>query len=261
MDEVSTVSKEIFLGTGNGVFETGDVRSLFVRVTLASIEGTGDELRIHGRIEPALPDSTFVDEVVKAALSTRSIVPGRFDLSDDLSDHFVRKLLYVWDQWSGNAHRRGCEHQHRLGWRGDVGMGRPCPFCGHRYDSGPRYEPLPYDVVEFVETTVFGMVQPDEVIVKTLEGEAIPLSQARKRVLSRVDARIAAAKHALIEGEDYVVLEAGDAVERHRLTMGGLRKLAEAGDVSANARLADVERFGWQQGDVEIVEEGEGRKN
>lgn len=268
----STVSAEIFLGTAHNIFAKDDAIACYAQVTLASIEGTGDELRIRGRMDPLTSpiEQAHIDEHIKVAISARKVQltdAGRayalgsgFKLADGIDDVFADRLIYIWDQWNDNAHRPGCEHQTRLGWIKDPDgvltqrVGTPCPFCRHAFNTDPQYEPLPYDVVDFVETKLLGAVEPDEINVTTLEGEARPLSQIRKTILRKADARIAVAKHALIEGQDYVVEDAGDGMERRRLTMSGLRKLAEAGDISATARMDRIERFGWQPGDVEVVE-------
>lgn len=67
-------------------------------------------------------------------------------------------LLDVWKRWHSNGMRPECEHQRALGWTYDTHrdpetafQGLPCPECGYRIGSAWLYEPVPDDVVEFLD--------------------------------------------------------------------------------------------------------------
>lgn len=88
----------------------------------------------------------------------------------------LAQLIEIWDRWHLNNMRAGCEHQRALGWDSTVpldpskpvGWGnyatwkrhdehpngllcKPCPVCGYEYGSAWLHEPLPQEVVDFVE--------------------------------------------------------------------------------------------------------------
>lgn len=100
---------------------------------------------------------------------------------------FAAQLLRVWERWHLNDMRPGCEHQRAEGWserpidpskplniygkhfegqrscswnmlawvlpseHPDGLLTKPCPTCGYRYGTAWLYEPLPGDVIGFLE--------------------------------------------------------------------------------------------------------------
>jgi len=73
-----------------------------------------------------------------------------------------QKLLDVWDEWNLNDLRAGCEHQRA--WIRERGLKdvpyeelikipefKRCPICGFEYGSKWLFEPLPDDVLAFIE--------------------------------------------------------------------------------------------------------------
>lgn len=81
----------------------------------------------------------------------------------------LERLAAIWDTWHLNGMNAGCGHQRALGWGStklpdgrwsghvkpeehpDGVLCKPCPTCGYGYGTAWLYEPLPADVVEFVE--------------------------------------------------------------------------------------------------------------
>jgi hypothetical protein len=61
------------------------------------------------------------------------------------------KLLDIWHKWHLNDMRAGCEHQTAFGYDSKY-LSEGCPICGYRYGSKWNFEPVPNDVVEFLQT-------------------------------------------------------------------------------------------------------------
>lgn len=110
-------------------------------------------------------------------------VLDRGTLDAGVSRASVERLLTVWERWHLNHMRAGCEHQRaekwdkrpldqskptsayiqhpdgQMGWNmltwvpvKDGGLlGAPCPTCGYKYGSKWLYEPLPEEVVAFLQ--------------------------------------------------------------------------------------------------------------
>ncbi len=101
----------------------------------------------------------------------------------------IRKLLSIWERWHLNDMRAGCKHQRAWSWNTlpidpaqptgrYITLGRytgwnmltwitrkehphgllshPCPVCGYKYGSAWLYEPLPQDVIDFIQPLVNG---------------------------------------------------------------------------------------------------------
>ncbi|VVB60569.1 Uncharacterised protein [uncultured archaeon] len=88
----------------------------------------------------------------------------------------VKKILEIWDRWHLNALRAGCEHQRAEHWEaiklddskpltmdnmavwkrpGENPKGlltKPCPVCGYKYGTSWLYEPLPEEVISFINS-------------------------------------------------------------------------------------------------------------
>lgn len=64
----------------------------------------------------------------------------------------VGQLLAIWDQWHLNGLRAECEHQRARGERWTTHPSAVCPDCGYSLGSAWLYEPLPDDVVAFIES-------------------------------------------------------------------------------------------------------------
>lgn len=57
-------------------------------------------------------------------------------------------LLEVWKENHLNDMKAGCRHQNESG---EKGLNRLCPQCGYKYGSAWLFEPLPQDVIDFIE--------------------------------------------------------------------------------------------------------------
>lgn len=66
----------------------------------------------------------------------------------------AEKLYAIWHRWHLNGMRAGCEHQIRL-WGFDAKYddhpSEICPECGYQFGSAWLYEPLPAEVIEYLE--------------------------------------------------------------------------------------------------------------
>lgn len=69
-------------------------------------------------------------------------------IREELARFFPEVVPYF--QYHLNDMNAGCKHQRALGWGNDQ-IGIPCPECGYKYGAKWLYEPLPPEVIAWVE--------------------------------------------------------------------------------------------------------------
>jgi hypothetical protein len=62
----------------------------------------------------------------------------------------LRRFFNIWENWHLNDMQAGCTHQRALNWGNDK-ISKPCPECGYKYGSKWLFEPVPKDVIDFLE--------------------------------------------------------------------------------------------------------------
>lgn len=121
----------------------------------------GESLRITGQVGTS---HSILESGQIAATIRRHLRNAEFD-NLLVSREELERLLDVWKRWHLNDMRAGCAHQNRLlpwacellgiGYSYDNLMKIPdfqrCPRCGYNYGSAWLYEPLPEEVVNFLE--------------------------------------------------------------------------------------------------------------
>ena len=115
---------------------------------------TGQVGTSHSLLESGQVKSTIIKHLRNAEFDTLLV-----------SREELEHLLNVWNRWHLNDMRAGCAHQNELlPWACELlGVGhsydelikmpdfQKCPRCGYNYGSAWLYEPLPEEVVNFLE--------------------------------------------------------------------------------------------------------------
>lgn len=113
----------------------------------------GQILQVFARSDPSDNDARY----------SRLVPPSDFVFAPGWDSETWLRLLDVWKRWHMNGMRAECEHQRALGWTYDTHrdpdpaapgaphVGLPCPECDYRIGSAWLYEPVPDDVVAFLD--------------------------------------------------------------------------------------------------------------
>lgn len=162
-----------------GTSKTWNGRSfdVFVHVGYKE-EGGKKRLSISG-VEGPLPSGNCLGSCGQILGNLKNINK----LSEGWTPSMLRRLVQVWKTWHLNDMRAGCEHQRAAKWE-DVRINpdelpnsyanrdkggilamwvyksehpkgllcEPCPVCGYKYGSAWLYEPVPDDVIAFLES-------------------------------------------------------------------------------------------------------------
>jgi hypothetical protein len=67
----------------------------------------------------------------------------------------MRRIIAIWKRWHLNDLHAGCEHQIAYGYESkpyEENAGKKCHFCNHMYGTAWKFEPLPKEVIDEVES-------------------------------------------------------------------------------------------------------------
>jgi hypothetical protein len=64
----------------------------------------------------------------------------------------LAKLVDIWRRWHLNGMRTECEHQRARGETWETHPSEECPDCGYKLGHAWLFEPLPQEVIEYVQS-------------------------------------------------------------------------------------------------------------